>query len=131
MADQVLMARKAELLICPLLVQEPSKHWSLLVLQRAKAASSSSSTLAEEVEITYGCASCRFAEKVTCCPAKASLHTARKQQELLQLNPSTWPELPDSSSWTVRYWDSLNEPLATSHGLAVGVLNLLAPLGVP
>ena len=66
-----------------------------------------------------------------CRPAKASEYQARKEQELLQLNLRTWPALPPTDQWQVRYWDSLTEPIAASQGMAQAVLDLLAPLQVP
>ena len=97
------------------------------------AGPSSSSKPEQCVEIVYGCNTCRHSKGgcKLCCPAKASEHEARKEQELLQLNPGIWPVLAPSEKWTVRYWDSLEQPLAASQGMAAGVLNLLQPLGVP
>ena len=70
-------------------------------------------------------------EVASCAALQSSEYEARKEQELLQLNPGTWPVLAPSEKWTVKYWDSLEQPLAASQGMAAGVLNLLQPLGVP
>jgi len=130
---------KSELILCPILVQEPVKHWTLLVLERSKAEAatvapaSSSDTIVEAGGSLFGCPSCRHSPAgcLRCNPSKFQEHADRKQRELLQFSTEDWPFLPDTKNWQVRYYDSLPSPVATSSAMACAVLNVFSRQGLP
>ena len=126
---------KSELILCPILVQEPVKHWTLLVLERSKAeaAAPASSTKVEAESSLFGCPSCRHSPAgcLRCNPSKFQEHADKKQRELLQFSTEDWPFLPETKNWQVRYYDSLTSPVATSSAMACAVLNVFSRQGLP
>jgi hypothetical protein len=126
---------KSDLILCPILVQEPVKHWTLLVLERSKAeaAAPASSTKVEAGSSLFGCPSCRHSPAgcLRCNPSKFQEHADKKQRELLLFSTEDWPFLPETTNWQVRYDDSLPSPTAASTGMACAALNVFSRQGLP
>jgi len=127
-ADWLCLARKADLLIIPIL---DSLHWVLLVLQRSggTAATTDVSEI-PPLSDSVGCSKCRGTGCHNCCLALHRRYLQRHEAESFQVSFRDWPLELEKSCWEVRYYDSLPTQSATCAADAQTVLHLLGPLGV-
>ena len=132
---------RSDMVIVPVLA---GGHWTLLVCLRKERShlpvltlgSSSSTSSSQGLELpgaqtALGCAKCEGSGCLLCCPEKSAAYQKKLSKEDFCLAPETWPQLPGTVNWEVKYYDSCPAPHSACAAAAGRLLAHLSAAGVP